>query len=36
MNIKDPLLFLKQSGFLDSYIENYQKSKKETFNDFFK
>lgn len=36
MNIKDPLLFLKQSGFLDSYIENYQKSKKETLNDFFK
>lgn len=36
MNIKDPLLFLKQSGFLDSYIENYQKSKKETLNIFFK
>jgi hypothetical protein len=36
LNIKDPLLFLKQSGFLDSYIENYQKSKKETLNEFFK
>lgn len=36
MNIKDPLLFLKQSGFLDSYIESYQKSKKETLNEFFK
>lgn len=36
INIKDPLLFLKQSGFLDSYIKEYQKSKKQNFEDFFK
>ena len=36
INIKDPMLFLKQSGFLDSYIENYQNSKKENVEDFFK
>lgn len=35
LNIKDPIQFLKQSGFLDSYIEKYQKSKKETYADFF-
>lgn len=36
LNIKDPLLFLQQSGFLDTYIEKYQKSKKESFDAFFK
>lgn len=36
LNIKDPLQFLKESGFLDTYIEKYQKSKKESFDDFFK
>lgn len=36
INIKDPLLFLKQSGFLDSYIKEYQKSKKQNFDEFFK
>lgn len=36
LNIKDPMQFLKQSGFLDAYIEKYQKSKKESFDDFFK
>ena len=35
LNIKDPLQFLKQSGFLDMYIEKYQKSKKESFDAFF-
>ncbi|MDA6069000.1 DUF2268 domain-containing protein [Flavobacterium sp. AC] len=35
LNIKDPLLFLKQSGFLDAYIEKYQKSKKKSYDDFF-
>ena len=35
MNIKEPFKFLKESGFLDSYITNYQKSKKENFEDFF-
>ncbi len=28
--------FLKQSGFLDSYIEKYQKSKKKSYDEFFK
>mgnify|MGYP003610406740 FL=1 len=36
INIKEPLLFLKQSGFLDSYIKEYQKSKKQNFDEFFK
>ncbi len=36
LNIKDPLQFLKQSGFLNSYIEKYQKSKNESFDAFFK
>jgi uncharacterized protein YjaZ len=36
LNIKDPMQFLKQSGFLDSYIEEYQKSKKESYDEFFK
>jgi len=30
------LQFLKQSGFLDSYIEKYQKSKNESYDQFFK
>ena len=36
LNIKDPLIFLKESGFLNLYIQNYQKSSKETFDNFFK
>lgn len=35
LNIKDPLQFLKESGFLNTYIQKYQKSKKESFDDFF-
>lgn len=35
LNIKDPIQFLKQSGFLKVYIENYQKSKKENYDVFF-
>ena len=35
INIRDPLFFLKESGFLDSYIKDYQKSKKEKFEEFF-
>ena len=36
LNIKEPLQFLKQSGFLDASIKKYQKSKKESFDEFFK
>lgn len=36
INIKDPLQFLKKSGFLDVYIEKYQKSKNESYDDFFR
>lgn len=36
LNINEPMQFLKQSGFLDSYIEKYQKSKKESYDEFFK
>ena len=36
INIRDPLFFLKESGFLDPYIKDYQKSKKEKFEEFFK
>ncbi|SHH34831.1 DUF2268 domain-containing putative Zn-dependent protease [Flavobacterium johnsoniae] len=36
LNIKDPMEFLKQSGFLDAFIEKYQKSKKENYSEFFK
>ncbi|WP_428233003.1 DUF2268 domain-containing putative Zn-dependent protease [Flavobacterium sp.] len=36
LNIKDPMQFLKQSGFLDVYIEKHQKSNKESYDDFFK
>lgn len=36
LNIKEPLLFLKESGFLDSYIKDYQKSKKANYEEFFK
>ncbi|MFH6998927.1 DUF2268 domain-containing putative Zn-dependent protease [Flavobacterium sp. FlaQc-57] len=36
LNIKDPMQFLKQSGFLDVYIENYQKAKRGSFEEFFK
>jgi uncharacterized protein YjaZ len=36
LNIKDAMQFLKQSGFLDVYIEKYQKNKKESYDEFFK
>lgn len=36
LNIKDTMQFLKQSGFLDVYIEKYQKNKKESYDEFFK
>ena len=36
LNIKDPLQFLKESGFLNTDIEKYQKAKKESFDSFFK
>ena len=36
MNIKNPLLFLKESGFLDSYIKEYTKKNNMKFDDFFK
>ncbi|WP_343586810.1 DUF2268 domain-containing putative Zn-dependent protease [Flavobacterium sp.] len=35
LNIKDPLQFLKDSGFLNTDIEKYQKAKKESFDAFF-
>lgn len=36
LHIKDPMQFLKESGFLNSYIENYQKSKDESTDKFYK
>ncbi|MHA7821458.1 DUF2268 domain-containing putative Zn-dependent protease [Chryseobacterium arthrosphaerae] len=36
LNIKNPLLFLKESGFLDRYIQEYTKKNKMKFDDFFK
>ncbi|PXW17733.1 MULTISPECIES: DUF2268 domain-containing putative Zn-dependent protease [Chryseobacterium] len=36
LNIKNPLLFLKESGFLDSYIKEYTKKNNMKFDDFFK
>ncbi len=36
INIKDPLLFLKQSEFLDSFIKEYQESKNQNFEDYYK
>lgn len=36
LNIKDPLQFLKESGFLNTDIEKYQKAKKESLDSFFK
>jgi len=36
LNIKDPMQFLKQSGFLDVYSQKYQKAKRESFEAFFK
>lgn len=36
LNIKDPLLFLKESGFLDQYIKEYTKKDHKKFEDFFK
>ncbi|MCR4029309.1 MULTISPECIES: DUF2268 domain-containing putative Zn-dependent protease [Flavobacterium] len=36
LNIKDTMQFLKQSVFLDVYIEKYQKNKKESYDEFFK
>jgi len=34
--MKDPLVFLRESGFLDSYIQDYTHSESNTFDDFFK
>lgn len=36
LNIEDPFLFLKESGFLDSYIQKYAKENNLKFEDFFK
>lgn len=36
LNIEDPFLFLKESGFLDSYIQAYAKEKNLKYDDFFK
>lgn len=35
LNIEDPFLFLKESGFLDSYIQSYAKEKNLKYDDFF-
>lgn len=35
LNIEDPFLFLKESGFLDSYIREYAKEKNIKYDDFF-
>ncbi|WP_160138345.1 DUF2268 domain-containing putative Zn-dependent protease [Chryseobacterium sp. c4a] len=35
LNIEDPFLFLKESGFLDSYIKAYAKEKNLKYDDFF-
>lgn len=35
LNIEDPFLFLKESGFLDSYIQQYAKEKNLKYEDFF-
>ncbi|WP_100074057.1 carbohydrate-binding module family 20 domain-containing protein [Chryseobacterium camelliae] len=34
--MKDPLVFLRESGFLDSYIQDYTHSGSNIFDDFFK
>ncbi|MDQ1857185.1 DUF2268 domain-containing putative Zn-dependent protease [Chryseobacterium sp. WLY505] len=36
LHIQNPLLFLKESGFLDQYIREYAKQKNIKFEDFFK
>ena len=36
LHIKDPMKFLKESGFLSSYIQSYQKSKNEDTDKFYK
>lgn len=36
LNIEDPFLFLKESGFLDTYIQQYAKEKNLKYDDFFK
>lgn len=36
LNIEDPFVFLKESGFLDSYIQKYAKEKNLKVDDFFK
>ncbi len=36
LNIEDPFLFLKESGFLNSYIQAYAKEKNVKYDDFFK
>jgi uncharacterized protein YjaZ len=35
LNIEDPFLFLKESEFLDSYIQQYAKEKNLKYEDFF-
>ncbi|WP_415327095.1 DUF2268 domain-containing putative Zn-dependent protease [Chryseobacterium sp. MMS23-Vi53] len=35
LNIEDPFLFLKESGFLNSYIQQYAKEKNLKYEDFF-
>lgn len=36
LNIENPLLFLKESGFLNTYIQDYSKKNNLKFDDFFK
>ncbi|RKE81061.1 DUF2268 domain-containing putative Zn-dependent protease [Chryseobacterium sp. AG363] len=36
LHIQNPLLFLRESGFLDQYIREYAKQKNIKFEDFFK
>jgi len=36
LHMKDPLVFLRESGFLDSYIQDYTHSGSNIFDDFFK
>ncbi|REC78642.1 hypothetical protein DRF60_09355 [Chryseobacterium elymi] len=36
LNIENPLLFLKESAFLDQYIKEYMAAQKMKFEDFFK
>ena len=36
LNIENPLLFLKESGFLNAYIQNYSNENDQKFDNFFK